>query len=56
MPDYEIRLFHADGSLALVHMSHHDSDEAAHDHARRVVSDLSHYEIRRAGAPPNDGS
>lgn len=50
MPDYEIRLYHADGSLALVHMSHQESDEQAHDYAKRLLSDLSRYEIRRGGA------
>lgn len=47
MPDYEIRLFHADGSLALVHMSHQESDDEAHAYAKRLLRDLSRYEIRR---------
>ncbi|MBS0470743.1 MAG: hypothetical protein JSR60_06700 [Proteobacteria bacterium] len=49
MPDYEIRLFHADGSLALVHVSHHENDEEAHSHARRLLSDLARYELHRGG-------
>jgi len=48
MPDYEIRLYHSDGSLALVHVCHHDADDAAHEHARRLLNDLSRYELRRA--------
>ena len=50
MPDYEIRLFHADGTLAVVHVSHHPSDDEAHSHARRVKSDHARYELRRDGA------
>ena len=50
MPDYEIRFFHADGSLAVVHVSHHHSDEEAHSHARRLKSDHVRYELHRDGA------
>ncbi|HWD26189.1 MAG TPA: hypothetical protein VG387_03425 [Rhizomicrobium sp.] len=50
MADYEIRLFHADGSLAVVHVSVHESDEEAHSHARRVKSDHARYELHRGGA------
>ncbi len=50
MPDYEIRLFHSDGSLALVHVSHHETDAQAHAHAQRILNDLSRYEVRRAGS------
>jgi hypothetical protein len=46
MPDYEIRFFHADGGLAVVHMSHHHSDEEARSHARRLIGDHARYEIR----------
>ena len=46
MPDYEIRLFHPDGTLAVVHMSHHDSDEEALSHAHRLKGDHARYEIR----------
>ena len=51
MPDYEIRLFHADGSLALVHMSHQEDEAQAHDYAKRLLSDLARYEVRPAGGP-----
>jgi hypothetical protein len=50
MPDYEIRLFHADGSLVVVHVSHHTSDEEAHSHARRLKGDHVRYEVLRDGA------
>ncbi|MEI9995498.1 MAG: hypothetical protein WDM91_12955 [Rhizomicrobium sp.] len=49
MPDYEIRFFHDDGTLAVVHVSYHESDEEAHNHARRMKSDHARYELHRAG-------
>ena len=49
MPDYEIRLFHTDGTLAVVHMSHYTSDEEAHSHARRLKGDHARYELQRGG-------
>ena len=55
MPDYEIRLYHADGSLALVHMSHQETDDEAHDYAKRLLTDVSRYELRRCGKPVDDG-
>ncbi len=39
MPDYEIRFFRNDGSLAVIHMSIHVSDEDAHTHARGLIAD-----------------
>jgi hypothetical protein len=53
MPDYEIRLFHADGTLALVHVSHHDSDDDAVAHAKGLKGDYSRVEVRRGGLPVN---
>jgi hypothetical protein len=47
MPDYEIRFFHADGTLAIVHMSTYDSDDDAHEHAKGLMADHASYEIRR---------
>ena len=46
MPDYEIRFFDADGKLAVVHMSHHHSDEEAVAQARGLLGDHARYEIR----------
>ncbi len=55
MPDYEIRLFHHDGTMALVHVCHHESDDAARAHATRLLSGLSRFEIRRDGEPISGG-
>lgn len=49
MPDYEIRLFHADGSLALVHVSSHETEQEAATHARILVRDHARYEVRLGG-------
>src|SRR6185312_8226498 len=46
MPDYEIRLFHADGSLAVVHVSSHETQDEAAAHARLLVRDHARYEVR----------
>ncbi len=50
MPDYEIRLFKADGSLAVVHVTHHQSDEEALSHARRLKGEHAHVQVHRDGA------
>ena len=51
MPDYEIRLFHPDGSLAVVHITHHETDAEAHALANNLKGkDYAHYEIHREGA------
>ncbi len=55
MPDYEIRLYHSDGTLTLVHVCHHAGDDAAHEHARRLLNDLSRYELRRIDRSAADG-
>jgi hypothetical protein len=49
MPDYEIRLFNADGTLAVVHVSHHESDEEARSHARKLTGEHARYEVHRGG-------
>jgi hypothetical protein len=54
MPDYEIRFFHADGTLAVVHVSHHASDDEAHSHARGMKGDYARYELHPAGMPRHD--
>ena len=46
MPDYEIRFFHPDGTLAVVHMSHHASDDEALGHAHGLIGDHARYEVR----------
>jgi hypothetical protein len=55
MPDYEIRFFHVDGSLAVVHVSHHESDDEAHSHARRLQDDHARYELHRDGTMLREG-
>ena len=49
MPDYEIRFYHADGKLALVHMSSHESEDDARQHAQILLNEYAHFEIRDAG-------
>lgn len=46
MPDYEIRFFDAGGALAVVHMSHHASDDEALDHARGLIGEHARSEVR----------
>jgi hypothetical protein len=52
MPDFEIRYFRADGSLALVHMTYHDSESEARDHAHRHQQDHARFEIRATDGAP----
>jgi hypothetical protein len=47
MTDYEIRYFHADGSLGLIRMTYQLNDEDAVAHARDQQGDFARYEIRR---------
>jgi len=46
MPDFEIRYYHADGKLALVHMCIQDTLEDAHEFARLNLKDHAHFEVR----------
>ncbi|MGH6872738.1 MAG: hypothetical protein ACREHE_14650 [Rhizomicrobium sp.] len=48
MPDFEIRYFHADGSLALVHVTAAPTDEDALKHARLHQQHYNRFEVRRA--------
>lgn len=52
MPDYEIRYFHADGRLAMVHVSSHDSEKEAVEHARRNQKDHARFEVRSGNGTP----
>ena len=47
MTDYEIRYFHADGSLGLIRMTYQLTDETPESCARRAERDFARYEIRR---------
>jgi hypothetical protein len=46
MPDYEIRYFHADGTLAVIHMSIHNSAQEAAKYARLNLKDHARFEVR----------
>ena len=46
MPDYEIRLFRPDGSLDVVHVSHHAGDDEAVHHARQLLDGHARFEVR----------
>jgi hypothetical protein len=52
MPDFEIRYFHADGKLALVHVTAHASLEEAHAHARTHIGDHARFELRDGAGRP----
>jgi hypothetical protein len=52
MPDYEVRYFHADGTLAIVHMVSHASEDDAHEHARRNQKDHARFELRAGDGSP----
>lgn len=46
MPDFEIRYFHADGKLALVHVTAHPSIEDARAHAQANLGEHARFELR----------
>ena len=46
MTDFEIRYFHADGSLALVHITAQASAIDAEEQARSNLDDFAHFEVR----------
>jgi hypothetical protein len=46
MPDFEIRYFHADGALALVHVTSHETHAEAVEHAARVQGDYPRFEVQ----------
>jgi hypothetical protein len=49
MPDFEIRYFHPDGSLAVVHVTSHGSHAEAVEHARRNQHPHDKFEVRPLG-------
>ncbi|HWA92101.1 MAG TPA: hypothetical protein VG889_18830 [Rhizomicrobium sp.] len=49
MADFEIRYFHADGSLAVVHVTSHATLAEAQAHARRHRHPHDRFEIRELG-------
>jgi hypothetical protein len=46
MTDFEIRYFHADGSLALVHITSVASETDAEDQAKLNQKDFARFEVR----------
>ena len=48
MPDYEIRYYHADDSLAVVQMTVQPSEHHAREHARENQRDHARFELRAA--------
>jgi hypothetical protein len=49
VPDFEIRYFHADGTLAVVHVTSHPTFTDAEEHARRHRHPHDRFEVREAG-------
>jgi hypothetical protein len=53
VPDFEIRYFNADGTLAVIHVTCLPSADAAHEHAERQRHPHHRFEVREiTGAPP----
>ena len=52
MPDFEIRYFHADGTLAIVHITVCDSAAEAEEHARQHQQNYSRFEVFEISATP----
>jgi len=49
MPDFEIRYFHADGSLAIVHVTVQANHIEAEERAKLNLDDYAHFEVRQIG-------
>jgi hypothetical protein len=50
MPDYEIRYFRADDTLALIQITIQPSERHAHEYAIRNQADHTRFEVRTNGA------
>jgi len=46
MPDFEIRYYHADGKLAVVHMCIRKTRDEAQEFARINLKDFARFEVR----------
>jgi hypothetical protein len=51
MPDFEIRYFHDDGTLAIVHITSLATTIEAEGHAKQHQFDYAKFEVREMGAP-----
>jgi hypothetical protein len=49
VPDFEIRYFHADGTLAIIRMTSHPTHDDAVEDARRNQSSHHRFEVHQAG-------
>jgi hypothetical protein len=52
VPDFEIRYFNADGSLALVHVTSHASRDEAAQHAEQHRHPHDRFEIHEVNKAP----
>jgi hypothetical protein len=52
MPDFEIRYYHADGKLALVHMCIQETLEDAEKLARLNLKDYARFEVHNGDGSP----
>ena len=48
MPDFEIRYFHTDGTLAVIRMTTHGTREEAEAHARHHQQSHARFEVHEA--------
>ncbi|HTT97820.1 MAG TPA: hypothetical protein VMF58_07195 [Rhizomicrobium sp.] len=49
MPDFEIRYFYTDGSLAVVHITSVETTPEAEEYAKRHLQDYAQFEVREIG-------
>ena len=54
MPDYEIRYYRSDGTLAVVHVTVQPSEEHAHEYAQRNLGDHAHFELAANYVQPSE--
>ena len=52
MPDFEIRYYHADGKLAVVHMCIHKTIESAKEFAQVNLKEYARFEVRAGDGSP----
>jgi hypothetical protein len=52
MPDFEIRYYHADGKLALVHMCSHNTLAEAREFAEQNIGEHARFELIDRNATP----
>jgi hypothetical protein len=50
VPDFEIRYFHSDGTLGLVHITSHKTRAEAEAQALRNQDEYAHFEVHEIGS------